>query len=144
MPNGGTHRKLGALTGGAAAGYHARGESQRALVTEILGGLCGGTIGGVLPDRLDPPLSPRHRGGFHSVVVLAVLLFLVLETQRRVCRQRAEEATRWGPLGPQHTLESDAWRFLSGLITGLQWGYISHLTADMTTRASLPVVCRGW
>lgn len=143
MPNGHTHKQLGAVVGGAAAFFHARGEAPRAMMIETLGGVCGGVLGGMLPDRLDPPLSPRHRDAFHSLAILLMVAFLVLEAERKACRERAANAAMLGAAGPEPTLQSDAWLFASGFITGLQWGYVSHLVADMSTAASLPLICRG-
>lgn len=146
MPNGRTHRRLGAAGGGAAALYHARDEPVREMIVETIGGICGGVVGGMLPDRLDPPVSPRHRGAYHSVVLLVVLAFVVmLENQRKACREKAQEAQRLGPIGMEPTLASDGWLLLSGFITGVQWGYVSHLTADLVKgKAGLPLVARGF
>jgi len=130
--------------GGAAALYHARNEPLRGAFVETLGGVVGGVMGGMLPDRFDPPTSPRHRGACHSVLLLTVLALVVLETQRRACREKARDVMRVGPGGLEATLRSDLWLFVSGLITGLQWGYVSHLGADLVTgKAGLPLVVRG-
>lgn len=145
MPNGPTHRRMGALAGGVAALYHARDEPLRGACLETLGGVFGGVLGSMLPDRLDPPTSPRHRGAYHSVLLLIALSQLVLETQRSACRARAHKALRVGLGAPEPTFASDAWLFASGFITGVQWGYLSHLGADlMTGKAGLPLLVQGF
>jgi membrane-bound metal-dependent hydrolase YbcI (DUF457 family) len=145
MPNGKAHRRLGAAAGGAAALYEAREEPLRDLCFEAMGGVVGGILGGVLPDRFDTPTSPRHRGAYHSVILLIVVALLLLDEQRRICRQRAHAAMRVGPVGLEATFRSDAWFFATGFITGLQWGYVSHLGADLLTgKAGLPLLARGF
>ena len=142
MPNGRTHRRLGAAAGGVAAFHYARDEPLSGVLAETLGGVCGGILGGMLPDRLDPPVSPRHRGACHSLVLLLVISFVVLEKQRRAWRERAQQAQRLGPAGLEPTLANFGWLFAAGFITGVQWGYVSHLAADMSTTARLPLVVK--
>jgi uncharacterized membrane protein YeaQ/YmgE (transglycosylase-associated protein family) len=145
MPNGETHRKLGAVAGGGAALYYAREQLPRGALVEVIGGVTGGVVGGMLPDRFDPPTSPNHRGAYHSVLLLLVLALVGLETQRRACRERAHQAMRMGATGLEDTLASDVWLFAAGFITGVQWGYLSHLGADLVTgKTGLPFVLRGF
>lgn len=145
MPNGGTHRKMGAAVGGAAALYHAREEPPRGAVVEVLGGVAGGIVGGMLPDRFDPPTSPNHRGAYHSLFLLLVLALAVIEKQRRACRERAHQEMRVGTAGLEPTFRSDIWLFTAGFITGVQWGYLSHLGADLVMgKAGLPLIVRGF
>ncbi len=73
MPNGRAHRRLGAAAGGVAALYHARDEPFGGALVEFLGGVCGGIVGGMPPDRLDPPVSPQHRGACHSLALFLVI-----------------------------------------------------------------------
>lgn len=143
MPNKRAHLKLGAVTGGAAALYHARNERPRDVFLEVAGGVAGGMMGGLLPDRLDPPATPNHRDAFHSLALLLLLLVLTLEGQRRACRVRATEIRCRASTGTELAFTSDFWLFACGFFTGVQWGYVSHLAADMTTVAGLPFVCRG-
>ena len=145
MPNGRAHRRLGAFAGGAAALWQAREEPTRELCVETIGGVVGGILGGMLPDRFDPPTSPRHRGAHHSVLLLIVLAHVVLDEQRRACRKSAYSAMRFGPGRLEPTLASNAWLFTSGFMTGLQWGYVSHLGADLVTgKAGLPLLAKGF
>lgn len=144
MPNGSTHIRLGAVTGGAGALYHARNEAPRDMAIEVLGGVLGGAIGGLLPDRLDPPFSPRHRGMFHSLLALLVVIVVVLDAEREACRARGRQGHKVGPGRRRSTIECDLWKLAAGAIAGLQWGYTSHLMADLTTPASLPLMCRGF
>lgn len=143
MPNATTHKKLGAALGAIAVVHCAQDESPRDRAVEVLGGLCGGFVGGLLPDRLDPPLSPRHRAEFHSLMLLLLLMTLTLEATRLECRRRAQQCLACEPSGSEAMLRSDLWRFAAGFITGLQWGYVSHLSADLTTKAGLPLIARG-
>jgi len=73
-----------------------------------------GAVAGALPDVLEPPLSPNHRGFFHSVPLLAVPVFgatLLLRRSKTV---------------------------LSGLFFSFLVGYGSHLCVDGNTPQGLP------
>lgn len=60
MPNRPVHALI-STPAGTAYSLH-KSNNQRSLVTAIesAGGAFGGDIGGILPDRIDPPLHPGH------------------------------------------------------------------------------------
>ncbi len=74
------------------------------------------SIGGILPDILDPAYTTRHRGLAHSKIVLLIfVLFTVISLFT---------------LLDQHRLESLVLYYFF-------FGYISHLSLDSTTPSGL-------
>lgn len=151
VPNRKTHQKVGMTAGAAFAAYHARGETFGDALVEIAGGGCAGWLAGALPDVLEPAYrNPRHRSVCHSSVVLVTTAMAVLEREREQFRARAHQAHDARQIA---TNLADAlilllielvYRFLAGTLAGLQAGYVSHLVLDARTRASLPLLCRGF
>jgi len=81
-----------------------------------------GAVGGILPDRIEPPKGPKHRGFFHYVFggLAAIFYFLVL-------------------LGSLKIIIFDAATYFSSPITflvlALASGYGSHFFLDVFFRA---------
>jgi hypothetical protein len=73
MPNCDVHGRVGAVVGGSYAAYRAWGQPGPHILTETAGGVLGGTIGGLLPDWIDAPTSPRHRAQAHSMAITGTL-----------------------------------------------------------------------
>ena len=151
MPNRKTHQKVGMTVGAAFAGFHARDETLGDALVEIFGGGCAGWLAGALPDILEPAYrNPRHRSVCHSSAVLVATMMAVLEQEREQLRERARHAheARLGTMNLGDViillLIEIAYRFLAGALAGLQAGYVSHLVLDAGTKASLPLVCRGF
>lgn len=118
MSNKGEHMLLGGLA--CFGGYIL---IKRMLNEEVNFGnaLCCGIVGaGVarLPDIIEPAINPSHRAIAHSLATSGALIYTtkkVLETQRFDSDQKAA-------------------------ITGLIAAYLSHLAADSTTPAGLPLI----
>jgi len=81
-----------------------------------------GAVGGVLPDRIEPPERPRHRGFFHYILGGLAFIFYSLVL-----------------LGSLKILSFDAATYFSGSITflllALVSGYASHFFLDVFFRA---------
>jgi hypothetical protein len=127
MPHRARHLKIGALAGAVGGGVYSAVRQYEAaeccpgkefdvseVVLDTVKGGAAGAVAGVLPDVLEPPLSPNHRGIFHSVPLLAVLVFAAI-----LLFGRSKSA-------------------LLGLLFSLLVGYISHLWADGNTPRGLP------
>ncbi len=72
MPDGKTHKLVGAGTGAVYAGFRAKEQSNQNWCIEVAGGAVGGYVGGQLPDVLEPAISSWHRDvGRGPVVPLA-------------------------------------------------------------------------
>ncbi len=134
MPTAKTHRRLGATFGvgiailvsvltqkGMISGALFRG-GQLDIFFFLMAGACG-LLGGLLPDIIEPSFhGPRHRGFFHSILLLfglGILAFLFL----------------YG--GVLASPEQFYWRI--GVFFVLI-GYISHLLVDLLTDQGLPLI----
>ena len=150
MPNRDVHLKTGAVVGGGYAAYLAWGQSLEHVAVETAGGILGGTIGGLLPDWIDAPTSPRHRAEAHNIAISGVggyyLKDQVLPWQWSL-RSKAESYSQMRQESPE--LLAQIWygflefvcRLTAGALAGLLGGYASHLVLDSLTPACLPVLC---
>lgn len=150
MANGVFHRQIGGFCGAGFSGYLANKQPGADVVSEIIGGYFGGRFGGALPDIIDPPTSPRHRAMGHGVVSVGYVTKWVLGRLGEIqeaCRKKAcELESRAATIldGVERTLLIlAAWflRFLSGAAAGVIAGYLSHISLDFFTPASLPLIC---
>jgi hypothetical protein len=107
-------------------------------------------IGAWLPDALDPPNHPHHRGIGHGCAALMGVGFFMVNSSATVDRLRsmAEKLrAQAGALRPDDQLRAvllDAVGLLAlvlaGSITGMGVGYASHLVMDGTTPKGLPLI----
>jgi len=150
MPNRDVHLPVGAVSGVAYATYHAWGQPAPYVLAEAAGGLVGGIGGGLLPDWIDIPCSPRHRAEAHSMSITGTVGYYMNQQLPQWQSNLRAEAQRYAQLSAASTsvlpqigysaLEL-IFRFLSGLLAGLLAGYASHLTLDSLTPSSLPILC---
>lgn len=150
MPNRDVHLQVGAVSGVAYAAYHACGQPGPYILAEAAGGLVGGIGGGLLPDWIDTPCSPRHRAEAHSMSITGTVGYYVNQQLPQWQANLRAEAQRYAQLRAASTsvlpqigysaLEL-IFRFLSGLLAGLLAGYASHLALDSLTPSSLPILC---
>lgn len=90
MPCRAKHLKIGALVGAVGGGLYSAVRQYEAVkdipsrefdVAEVIWdsakGGAAGAFAGTLPDILEPPATPNHRGIFHSFPLLAVIVFAV-------------------------------------------------------------------
>jgi hypothetical protein len=102
----------------------------------------------MLPDRLEPATSPRHRAGFHSAAVgilAAGLAECARAFERRTCEwaaaQRLAAASETDVLR-RSLATAVAWiaEFLGSAVVGAFAGYVSHLAADSSTPLGIPLI----
>jgi hypothetical protein len=150
MPNRDTHSKVSAVTGGNYAAYLAWGQPGPQVFAETTGGVLGGAAGGLLPDWIDVPNSPRHRAQAHSVAITGAAGYYlkeqILPWQSSLRLQaQAYSQMRQASVEPLTQLWYGFWEFLcyflAGALAGLLGGYASHLALDSLTPSSLPVLC---
>ena len=150
MPNRDVHLPVGAVSGAAYATYHAWGQPGPYVLAEAAGGLVGGIGGGLLPDWIDTPCSPRHRAEAHSMSITGTVGYYMnqqlpqWQTNLRAAAQRyAQLSAASTSVLPQigYSALEFIFRFLSGLLAGLLAGYASHLALDSLTPSSLPILC---
>ena len=79
MPNRALHLRVGAVSGAAYATCQAWGQPGPYVFAEAAGGLVGGMGGGLLPDWIDTPCSPRHRAEAHSMSITGTVGYFVGE-----------------------------------------------------------------
>ncbi len=148
MPDGKTHRRVGAIAGAVYAGCRAPTEAATNLWLESFGGAVGGSIGGGLPDLMDPPVSPWHRSLAHGVAPVGLLGVAWMERLEEWRSRLRAEAARCSALKSDATsfarvlwLTLFEWfcRIASGALAGLLAGYVSHLVLDAFTPRSVPV-----
>ena len=127
MPNKEEHLKTAAIAGfilgGLASLARNKGETDFiTIVGEMVAeGLITATftsIGGLLPDILEPATDPNHRKFFHSVAVLLGIGYDQLEQIRKDQGSNIE-----------------FWRWL---LNKLELGYLVHLLQDSGTPRGLP------
>ncbi len=130
MANFSTHLKTGAIVGTiAGAGFYliryAEEKKENPLlkfnwevfVKVSLAGCAFGAIAGVAADKIEPALSPNHRGFFHSYTIWFLGCLAVLEFVS----------------GNKENI----WKNLA--VIGFA-GYSSHLFLDSLTPKSLPII----
>jgi hypothetical protein len=162
MPDGRTHKLVGAGSGAVYAGYRAKDESDSHWWIEVAGGAFGGYLGGMCPDVLEPAISSWHRGTAHSCATGGGILALKsgLNAFAEACRQNAEkcrpidmikEGNIFIPAIPDSatllllSVFELLWRFLAGLVNGFAAGYVSHLALDATIgKRSIPLLTQGF
>jgi hypothetical protein len=147
MPSRRVHTTAGALTGAPYAWYTAQTTDELDRMVEGLGGGMGGAVGALLPDVLEPALTPNHRALAHSVIAGLGVASVRLDEWRAQCRTNADtyrakalalpanDPGRW-----LYWLVELFWRLAAGFLAGLQAGYVSHLALDACTPRSVPLV----
>jgi hypothetical protein len=150
MPNRDVHLKAGAAAGVAFAAYLAWDQPGQYVLAEAVGGIVGGIGGGLLPDVIDVPRSPRHRAEAHSLSITGTVGHFVSEqlpvwqaSLRNKAEYCAQMQTASSEFLPQigYSLLEFLFRCLSGALAGLLAGYASHLALDSLTPSFLPILC---
>ena len=149
MPNRSVHAGVGIPVGIGAAAFCARRETPEAMIVEAVGGALGGLAGALLPDVIDPPSHPNHRGLAHGAVPIGGLAYVSAKNLETMQKQLRAHANRYAFL--KQTAVSpglSVWygfleilmRVLAGAIAGFIAAYASHVILDFTTPRSLPLV----
>lgn len=154
MPNAAAHKALGAVSGMAASNYYVMPflrpeEEENGKPTLLLAGLVAGGVGGRIPDILDPPIHPSHRGIYHSVLAGCVAVggtVLTVKALKHLYQRHCQTRTR--TQGLQTTVQSSGTpsgislkqAAAAAAILAVLAGIISHLLADSGTPKGLPFV----
>jgi hypothetical protein len=149
MPNRPVHDLTSTSVGAVYSFYKSNNHSGLAKVLESAGGGVGG-YGGILPDRIDPPLRPGHRSSAHGLVPVATgaaFWYRSLDDWQNLLRQIADQhaycratstdfaSTAW------HAFAEWVLLLLSGFLAGIGAGYLTHVALDFATPRCLPLVC---
>ncbi len=101
-----------------------------------IGGFIGGSIGGMMPDIIDPPRHPNHRALGHSVTANTIVLGTLATTLPVIEMHLAdliEEA-----IENDNDILAGLYQFLIGIVRGFIAGQVMHLILDLTTPKRLP------
>ena len=153
MPKRKTHQSIGALTGAGAALVAARDQQPPHQVIEVLAAGISGWYSSLIPDIIDPAMSPNHRsighGAVQGIAGLKVALDKIPSAQGQLRAQAQEFAQRRQHVRPGGEDPWPIWcleaaellcRMLSGVLIGLVAGYGSHLVLDARTPRGLPLL----
>ena len=138
MPNKNVHVPVGVISGGLVTALASPMMTWCGpYLIEVIGALAGGALGGRLPDIIDPPDSPRHRGFGHSMACTAILdaglsgVLITLRTQINELDSEADLYRRSGYTIPSEVaLKLISCRIAYGFCLGLGAGWFSHLVMD--------------
>jgi hypothetical protein len=149
MSNRRTHRVIGNPAGGGYALAKAQQQPPEHGVVEAVGGTLAGSGGARLPEVLDQPLHPGHRGFAHGVIPVVVPgRAAVGGPDAWPARYRAEAVPRAALRASAAASLEAAWRPLVELpchvgaaaLAGLLAGYGSHVALAGFTPPSLPLL----
>jgi membrane-bound metal-dependent hydrolase YbcI (DUF457 family) len=149
MPNANVHVPMSAATGFAYALHQSRSQAPKHRLLESVAGALGGGFGGKVPDILDPPTSPSHRGHAHSLTLATVLLasrnglagaISLIRDFADEWDRRADDYEGGSPDGLICQLVAIVLRALAGFINGFYAGYLCHLGLDAMTPACVPLI----
>lgn len=118
MPNSNQHFILGLLAGGLNYLGRKRLKCEQADPSELVAHALLGGASSLLPDMFEPADNPRHRKFGHSFSLGFGLISILNSIEKSTTISSKEK---------------DFWRTLI-------LGYESHLIADATTPASLPII----
>ena len=133
--------KLTHLLTGGAAGYGAQKlisalDKRFDSSLFLLGAIVGSLLGSIMPDIIDPPRSPFHRGIGHSrtgnIIFLGILTIALVFTHVLTHESLIvdEDSDSEDPSGIEHFLLGFGWGYIVG--------QISHLALDSASRRGLP------
>ena len=149
MARGPEHALAGAFMGGLVAARKAQSPLTSNPLAEVVGGTLGGWAFGRLPDRIEPALSPRHRGPAHAVAPVGAGSYWVgekLDDMQEWCRQRAQGCAARAAsaidalVKVAWQLAESFWYFAAGFVAGALAGYVSHILLDCFTPGGLPLL----
>lgn len=115
-------------------------------VSERLGCVYFSLLGSRLPDLIEEPDGPDHRGFFHSILCGALLsagsTWMVAELDRelaRISQKISQYCDDYLQIPIELIQQWSLCRLAISCLTGLTFGYESHLVLDGMTQKSLPL-----
>jgi membrane-bound metal-dependent hydrolase YbcI (DUF457 family) len=127
MSNRNTHLVAGCITGIGTYFALKHMDAKEINLKEVIFTTSGGMIGGVLPDLLDPPISPNHRGFAHSFSLGILLGFGIEKVYKYIRNVEFNKNEVW-------------FNIVLLIIMSLLIGYLSHLVLDVGTPKGLPLI----
>lgn len=120
MPSFQSHLLAGAVSGGAIDIIRKVKEKKpldNSNILMVVGDVCLGAVGGVLPDKLEPAIHPMHRKFFHSMLFFGIIVVGV------VLLWQIDKIPEW----------------IKVAVTVIAGAFIIHLVLDSFTPAGLPI-----
>ncbi len=124
----------GALVGLVATIVKGLDREPMDLVIGALGGGLGGVFGARIPDLLEPPTSPDHRGVVHGVAFNAAVLAKLAPS--------AAAASRDLVAGAEDPFDRKLRLLVGSALVGTTAGHLSHIALDATTPRGLPLLTK--
>lgn len=147
--DGKTHRIVGAVAGVGTTIACRHFERRDLRLFEVVGAGFGGVLGGMLPDVLEPATSSYHRQFAHSAAATGGLICAAAKTLGNVRNRldakadelyaRAQASDNWLERILLY-LGSFLLDGLTGFLTGLAGGYVSHVALDSMTPRGIPLL----
>jgi inner membrane protein len=152
MPNGREHAIIGATAACAAGLIASNGEPDYARLFVTIGAGIGGSIGGRVPDKLEPAIHSHHRDVFHSGAAAGTLIWggsrMYASARNAMFAEAARLRAKRESLPLDHGDRvwlgiAEVTHYLAfGIVTGLAVGYLSHIAADFATPRGVPLISR--
>ena len=143
MPKRKEHIKTSSSIGAVGAGVwsYKNGDNIDEIICSIFGGCAGGKAVARLPDIIDPPISPNHRGVGHGVLPNIVLAKELQSTFFKLLNALQKLVDDLKSIGTSpYILLALVCKFVWGVIIGAVFGYGAHLLTDLRT-SGLPLIC---
>jgi len=135
-----TSSSIGAV--GATIWSYKNGDSICEVICSTLGGYTGGKAIARLPDIIDPPISPNHRGIGHGVLPNSALAKELQSTFFKLLYALQKLGDDLKSIGTfPYILLALVCKFVWGIVIGAVFGYGAHLLTDLFTPYGLPVIC---
>ena len=143
MPKRKEHIKTSSSIGAVVAGVwsYKNGDSICEVSCSMLGGYVGGKAVARLPDIIDPPISPNHRGIGHGLLPNSALAKELKSTFFKLLNalhQLVDDFKRIGTF--PYLVLALVCKFFWGIVIGAVFGYGEHLVTDSFTPKGLPVI----
>lgn len=152
MPNGRTHKAIGALGATGVSLVRSEDLPDSARLAYCMGAAAGGVVGGALPDILEPAYHSHHRDFCHSLTAGGGIVAGSVRVAQGLGEElRAEGASlrsiRFGldaddPGRIELAVREYLIYFLLGFSLGVTVGYASHILADLATPRGVPLLSR--
>jgi membrane-bound metal-dependent hydrolase YbcI (DUF457 family) len=149
MPYRKEHQIAGGSAGLLLAGIWSANNIGSAHPAILAGGVLGGLLGASIPDTLDPPNSPNHRGAGHSVAMASMISGVCATTLSELISYAREEYRKVNAYVNQGYqppllagLRLHALLLAIGIMVGIPAGLVSHLVLDSGTPDGIRVLNR--
>jgi|GEM_PF-1666301 len=147
MPNAGSHAGAGAIGGLALVGLSSAVLGRTPGLIDVLSSTAATMVGSLLPDVIEPSVSPNHRGLFHSKLLVVVLVISSIKLLGAILERMTPRCSGTYPEDPcglanrqDEITASRGESLLVLLVLALFVGVLIHLMMDGGTPKGLPMI----